>query len=302
MSLTSFLKDNKDVRERFRREFQMPKLTVNKDLLAPPLTKRYCLIGTAFDYLLRFYIKHLNPDAITKEWIAECLFKDPFSPIFKDANNIEMAQGQGIISFTFTETDLTIKVKRIIEQAKKAYLEYLSSGKIIDELIESALLLAQLDYIYRSKVIDKNIGIIHKEDVTDLRNLISIIDSESFKAQGLCLLNPTFNEGSHLVGGADADLVIDDVIIDIKTTKKLELQRPHFDQLIGYYILYEISGIGDFKPKPKIKKIAIYFSRYAHLYILNLEEIIDKHNFPQFIHWFKDRAKSHFNRRHITRR
>ena len=70
MSLTSFL-NKKDVREKFREEFPKPTFNIKKELLAPPFTKRYGLVGTAFDYLLRFYIKYLNPSAITKPWVAE---------------------------------------------------------------------------------------------------------------------------------------------------------------------------------------------------------------------------------------
>jgi hypothetical protein len=75
MSLTSFL-ERKDVRERFRQEFAMPGMKVKRELLAPPLSNRYSLVGTAFDYLARFYVKRLNPDAITKAWIAEIVLHD----------------------------------------------------------------------------------------------------------------------------------------------------------------------------------------------------------------------------------
>ena len=72
MSLTSFLKDNADVRERFRQEFKKPEFLAKKELAAPPLTTRYSTVGTAFDYLLRFFIQHLNPHTIDKGyWVAE---------------------------------------------------------------------------------------------------------------------------------------------------------------------------------------------------------------------------------------
>ena len=86
MSLTDFLKV-KDVRERFVREFPKPKFTLKKEILAPPRTKRYAWVGTAFDYLLRFYIKRLNPNAITTRWIAEQSLTDPFSPVHRDAGD-----------------------------------------------------------------------------------------------------------------------------------------------------------------------------------------------------------------------
>jgi hypothetical protein len=72
MSLTSFLtnKINQDVRDKFKQEFPKPKLSVRYEILAPPLTKNYGTIGTAFDYLLRFYLEYLNPGSINKPWIA----------------------------------------------------------------------------------------------------------------------------------------------------------------------------------------------------------------------------------------
>jgi len=39
----------------------MPPLDRARELLAPPLSRDYGLVGTAFDYLLRFYIQRLNP-------------------------------------------------------------------------------------------------------------------------------------------------------------------------------------------------------------------------------------------------
>jgi hypothetical protein len=88
------------------------------------------------------------------------------------------------------------------------------------------------------------------------------------------------------------DLVIDDTIIDVKTTKKLELRRQYFDQLMGYYVLHEIAGVGELRPKPEVTKVAIYFSRYAHIYVVELHEVIDRQAFPGFVRWFKDRAST----------
>ncbi len=70
MSLTSFLKDE-EVCNAFRRFFKIPKFNVSAELLAPPFTENYSLVGTAFDYLLRFYVKRLNRDAIESPWASE---------------------------------------------------------------------------------------------------------------------------------------------------------------------------------------------------------------------------------------
>ena len=289
MSLTSFLSNNQDVRDRFRQQFNKPPLATDKDLLAPPLSNRYTLVGTAFDYLLRFYVKRLNPDAIERQWVAEHCLTNPLSPLLVDATmDID---GTAV---DYTETKLTKRAKRIIEQAKANYSAYLRSGRITDDLFKSALCLAQLDPIHRAGFIDENMGNVKDEDIEDLRKLLSIVDPKLFKAQHLCMLNPTFGEASRLVGGADADLLIDDLLIDVKTTKKLNFQTTFFHQLMGYVVLHEIAHVGDLKPKPPVTKAGIYFARHAHLHVFQLDAVINRDSFPEFVRWFKERAANEY--------
>jgi len=99
-----------------------------------------------------------------------------------------------------------------------------------------------------------------------------------------------------MVGGADADLVIDEMLIDIKTTKIFQMKREYYDQLIGYYTLYRIDGIDGMPGNYEIKKLGVYFSRYGYLHIYDIEDIIDENKFPEFIEWFKDRATQEYGR------
>lgn len=265
MSLTKFLAQS-DVREKFSNEFTKSKLPIKKEIIAPPLTKNYSLVGTAFDYLMRFNIEYLNPQCVKKQgWIAEAALL--------------------LLSDEYLEKGISI-----VEQAKTNLSSFLETGKCDNELLQSALLLAGLDPIFRANVGKEYIGLIDQQDVHDLRNLISAIDIQIFKAEKYCLLNPTFGKASLLVGGADADLIIDGTIIDIKTTKSLELTRDHFNQLIGYYTLYILDGINEGKLSPEIDKLAIYFSRYGYFHVIEINEIISRESFPQFVKWFAERA------------
>ncbi|MHC5833947.1 MAG: hypothetical protein ACYT04_000000102620, partial [Nostoc sp.] len=78
----------------------------------------------------------------------------------------------------------------------------------------------------------ENLESIDNEDIADLRNLINIVQPNLFTSQGRVLLNPDFGPGSLLVKGADADLILDDLLIDVKTTIKFTLERKAFDQLL----------------------------------------------------------------------
>lgn len=273
MSLKSFL-EQKDIRDKFNKEFTIPKMTIKKDLLATPISKRYSLVGTAFDYLLRFNIHQNNPNAITDTWVAE-----------------------NVISrrFLLSHDEILLKqAKKLIDQAKINFHDFLLSGKIEAQLLKSVIHLAQLDIIYRSGIIDENLGTVSQEDIDDLRNLIDILPPELFKAKKLCLLNPTFGQASYLVGGADADLLIDETLIEIKTIKNFGFRRDHWFQLIGYFVLHNISSIGSIRPRPKISKLAIYYSRHAYFHTIDIKEVINKDTFPKFVSWFKETARDSF--------
>lgn len=164
-----------------------------------------------------------------------------------------------------------------------------------DALIKSSLSLAYLDPIYRAGRGHEYIGTsVNDRDAEDLRGLISIVEPGIFHSKDLCLLNPTFGIASMMVGGADADVVIDNTMIDVKTTKKLELKREYFDQLLGYYVLHQFGGIGELEPKIEISKLGIYFSRHAYLHVFDLQDIINESTFHDFVQWFADRASQEY--------
>lgn len=226
VSLTSFLKNNADVRERFSQEFRKPKFLVKKELVAPPLTTHYGTVGTAFDYLLRFVIHRLNPNTtIAKEtWVADQAVNHLALESGECSFDLDAKQRRYVEHPTqevSPKVSLWEKGKKIVSNARKHLAEYLKTGRMSDALIESVLLLATLDPIVRAGVGHEMIGNVNKADIRDLKALLSVVDERTFAATKLCLINPTFGTASALVGGADADLVIDDTIIDIKTTKKL---------------------------------------------------------------------------------
>ena len=269
MSLTSFLQRN-DVRDKFKQEFPKPKLVPSQEILAPLVSKNPRLIGTAFDYLMRFHAKYVNPQAIEQEWIAEKSLRLLRQPGFKHLYE------QGYL---------------IITQAKENYLDFLKAGQVTEALIQSALGLAKLDSMYRIKKIDENLDQIESKDVEDLKNLIALIEPEKLKSSGVVVLNPTFGFASKLVGAADGDLIVDDLLIEIKTFSKFEWSRDDFNQLIGYYTLARIGSIDGAPPQHEIKRLGIYFARHAYLHVISIENVIDEQRFPQFIEWFQNRVK-----------
>lgn len=266
MSLTSFIKIP-DVREKLSEIVKKPNIKLDADIKAIPLTKNYSLIGTAFDYLLRFVLES-NFKSISTKWVAE--------------ESIEL-----LSELKHPEEDV---INTLLKICKNKYNEYLKDKKVDDFLLESCIILAKIDLIYRCAILDEHMGYVDDKDKKDLMNLYNAIELKKFKPNSLCLLNPTFNQASHLVGGADADLVIDDTIIDIKTTKNLSLTKDNLNQLVGYYFLYKIGGFSNLKEKIKINYVAIYFSRHGLLCKIPISDLIDITS-TNDLEWFKSRAE-----------
>ncbi len=291
MSLTSLIKKDPEIRRRFREEFPYAVTLANKPLLVAPQSDRYFLIGTAFDYLLRFYISSLNPKAKTSEWFAKRAFNyiDP-DPLgwTKKTVPVEFRLDKKSL-FILPKTELTTKAIALWQMAEEEYEKFRKTKQVDRDLVRACLGLAHLDIVGRSgQLFDANSELFQREDVSELENLISVVDKKVFKAKKICLLNPTFGKASALVGGADANLFIDGALIEIKTTKHLRLEREYLDQLLGYYILHQISGIGALRPKVEITHLAVYFSRHAYLYTIDIKNIIDPARIRKFVSWFKE--------------
>ena len=80
------------------------------------------------------------------------------------------------------------------------------------------------------------------------------------------VLNPKF-EGSPDVEGADADLIVDGTLIEIKTTKKREIKLDWLWQLLGYVLL-------DYSDRYRINGIGLYMARQGTLISWDLEEAL----------------------------
>ena len=178
MSLKDFVSEP-EISARLKSALPTPALPAKPPLRAPPLTKNYSVVGTAFDYLRRFYIQRLNPCSKAATWIAE-----------------EAAFGEAGVG------DKVISLDEIVEKAKRHHEPYMASGVVTDDLLASTLALGQLDALRRRPDLFwdnsyfEKLGEIDPLDVADLKALLAMVRPEDFRAANTCLLNPTFGAAS----------------------------------------------------------------------------------------------------------
>lgn len=288
MSLTSILSDknNQELRDKLKTEFLRPAFTLKAEIRAAPLTKNWGMVGTAFDYLMRFYLQHHNKNTFIQRdtWVADYSYEMLTDQFIKlKANEVRTGFHRDKI---FKTKDLLKILTNQYDQTKLNYSKYVENGVLTDDLIANTIFLAKLDAYFRSGVIDKNFDNHSPDDIKDLKSIISLVEKVNFTAKKKCYFNPTFGLGSMLVGGADADLIIDNTLVDIKATKHLKLERAHLNQVLGYYILSLIGGVNGNSSDRPIENIGLYFARHGELWTLPIQHFGDKEKFEKFKDWF----------------
>lgn len=289
MSLTQLLKDDHVLRAELRERFHYPRFPVVADMVAPPLCTSYSTVGTAVDYLLRGRVQYLNP--------ARTNAPDPLVAQggYALLRRFLKGVGKGRVTLGRTHNHI-VPAKKVLESITAEYalsLELLQSlpkhGRITDEVVAASLFLARLDPFFRAGVIDPGLLYPDEQACADVRQVMASAPDMHFTVMRHCYLNPVFGIGSQMLGGADADLILDDLLVDIKTTKDLCVRRRFLDQLLCYYTLHTIGGIND-KPRVRpIKRVGIYFSRHGYMWSVPLDELASRKALMDFKKWFMGR-------------
>lgn len=311
MSLTSILNssNHKPLKEKLRLEFPKPILDNNVRLKQPPTTVNYGIIGTAFDYLVRFHLEanketgiiHKNEllalrvlnrllKKIERKEGAFLIFNREGNEVFgrglscQDSNTLDFLRK---IGYNIVEKNaLRNSLLRSYSDFNNAYLKFQQTKKETTDLFEGSIFLAKLDIYFRAGVLTPLFVDNSSEDVADLINLFKLYKKQKWSFKENCFLNPTFGKGSLLVGGADADIILDDTLIDIKVTNSFELERRDFNQVICYYLLSEIGGINKYSDLKPVKYVGIYFARHGYLWKMPISELGDSQKLQTIKKWF----------------
>jgi len=292
MSLTSHLKDSKSpVYQLFNNQWFKETKNISKifkeqinenDAIKPSWDEskgkyNYSLVGTAFDYRFRYYFTNTPRAELTAAKGASLISDGPVafrklddntgaSYIYAGSGDSSLSADYIISFFEYLESNL--------EQFKPARKKL---GIDEEQLLNRCcLVLGEFEMLSRSfnSAFDfQNSKFAKLKKSNDIQDLLNLHDHEY--VDDLCrlswasfdlyqsrfasenfVLNPTF-EGSKDIGGADADLILDNSLIEIKTTlKPCENIKRMIYQLLGYVLLdyrnqYQINQIEIFLPRQK---------------------------------------------------
>lgn len=291
MSLTAFLKMT-DVIAKVKSLRPKGPRKIDATLKIAPRSKRYMLVGTAFDYLLRFELQRRAPHARSEGWVAE---RAP-RLIWKET----AGGGVGVDLFHDAAPENYLSPKEIAERATRiiadaraavdAYVKNVAPTRAVQaDLSAHAVRLANLDSVYRAQRLDPHFEEVAAEDVADLVEMLAIVPYDQLVHPKLMLLDPDFGETSRLMRGADTDLITDDLLLDFKTTVKSEVKADNLDQILGYLLLARKQHQTD-PAFPVINRLGLYFCRHGYLWSMPATIWTDCPEFPEIEQWFFKRA------------
>src|SRR5574344_328483 len=224
------------------------------------------VVGSAFDYLARFLIARK-------------------SKLYKMQVTFNLKAFEGIEYF-----DKSLREKyyeRYKEEITKVvhFINYIPDVGLSDVILASCFF-ARLEHNARTSWIPnaKQIKFIEAESaeiIKDLMSLSIVFESEFLRRivreNSIIYYNPKFGDCSKFLSGADADIYIDGVLYDFKTSKSFLAKKEDETQLWQYFVFDKASKLDSDTTSTlynkEIKALAIYRARYGEIEYLKVDTI-----------------------------
>jgi hypothetical protein len=237
-------------------------------LLVPDSGGPQGLAGTAFDLVARAQIARDLQKAGVKYYEQ-----------IKTASRIEFH-----LELAPRHPEHEARIRDGVRSACLEAIEYAAGRGDVRRLVEQAQYYALAEMAYRSNVIP-NVEFTPTQMVSDelLRMLELFGPATRYASCGLCILNPEF-VASKWVRGADADLVVDGALVDLKTTKIASVAADMLRQLAGYAALQTMGGIEteDGPYTRPFEKVELYFARYGATATWTIRDLFPNDGFERF--------------------
>lgn len=294
MSLTSHLKDTQSpIRQFLQEQFPYTRSFVqnaNKELRATDTIESaeqvpYSTIGTALDYRVRYYFAITAPETLVA-WnganiargnvmkvFLNSAGKIEFLPLDEELHETSSVVGSVVPEFFGSLSEVLTQTqpvgRRLSTEDERILARYCIGLALFEQVFRVGRIPLGSPLIFPSPIetLSELLARIQQSWVDDLCALsYAFYDSQGELLSRPSMLNPTF-DGSLDVGGADADLVVDRCLVDIKATIKPKLSAAWLYQLLGYVLL-------DYSNQYEIHTVAIYFARQKKMLRWSLDSLI----------------------------
>ncbi len=188
------------------------------------------------------------------------------------------------------------EMDRVVSDAEAFFAEYVTAARPNNRrLAEHVLDLAEVDPLFRNGYADPGLGSPHWDyEVDDLVGLLSLFAKQKWhRGAKLVVLNPAFGKVALPVGGADADIILDGMLVDIKCVKEARFNAKVFRQLMGYYVLSTLAHVEGTPRGFRVRRLGAYFARHGELLSFPVESVLPDKRLRETQRWFVQLAKDY---------
>lgn len=253
----------------FETQGGLPAFSADYPILVPYRLKREdaAFVGIAFDYLARFIIAKYSKIPLDH---SSFFFYNAFHYIHDPEK------------------------KKVIERIKEHFPlidEFYRTSEISDKFVAHMFTLAKLEQVARQGYFDEveDLDLILTKTslaiVTDIKRLGMVfkkvfIDSNLVRPDSSIIYNPTYGTAvTKALRGIDADIFIDGVLIDLKSTKNFMYNMDDAYQITGYYLFYLIDKAlkADTElSNENIERLAFYKARAGQIEYFDVQDFDKK--------------------------
>jgi hypothetical protein len=244
-------------------------------------------VGTAFDYRARYYFEAHPAEPMAAHygaalWCGRCDARLAGSRVRRleaDPSTIGLpprwrASFKLVRQFFAHVDDVVAELDPVAHRLDDDAEETLARCCLVLALLEqlyragnSLWFESPLYWLGRKAGLEDLIAVPEPDQVADLCALSkAFYEDEADLLERRVVCNPSFS-GSPLVNGADADLVVDDCLIELKTSARVVSFADWLRQLLGYVLL-------DFDDVYGIRRVAVYAARMRTHVSFDLLDII----------------------------
>ncbi len=283
MSLTSHLKDAQSpIRQFLYEHFPSTRPIVieartklsDVSTIRPESRLPYGTIGTAIDYRLRYYFDVTKPTELVAWQGAQLLM----GKMFLVADGKVKGYGTPLLPKELIDNFFD-DLSSMLDKIRPVGVRLDRSGEEL--LARYCVVLALLEEVFRAGAnprsplltskhndVQSLLEIVQPHWIDDLCNLSWLFhDKLEDRLTQSAILNPTF-DGSVHVGGADADLILNGYLLDIKATINPRLESSWLYQLLGYVLL-------DYTDEYKMDGVGLYLARQGVLFEWDITDLLD---------------------------
>lgn len=290
MSITQRISSNRLLQQALDSILPCGEHQLNIPLLVPSSAEDVRLVGIAFDYAMRFELKRRVLFAHEDDWIA---------------NDVQRAFQSWEGKF---RSKLSSKVLHAIRQLRSAAPKWVQEAQSFGRnyclihnpklghhktLARHSIRLGYLDrLVHELPTLDPDsssvdallLDSIETEESYGMQEeiaaMVELIPHNTFEHRSPLLLNVHFGEVSRLVGGARADLIAGNTLLDIKVTKHAVVTQDMMRQVLAYWMVAQKAKAQGMNHLPDVDTLGLYLARHGRIWTLKATPMLAHPNYP----------------------